>query len=250
MIENRHQKIPITIQTVIINFILIASALFLIGFLSYDNFEKRYVKLRNSAYKTLATEIKGAIEDGLALGLSCEELQTTPAILSNAREGAEDIHSMAVLNRSGVAIFELNGDSSISDTISIKLQLETLDSSICFSDNNNNTVLVTPLFNSFKVVEGYLILEYSTLDIEMIKTLKKRTSLLLVALLAIVLIPLIIIVRHLVAPVLVGIEMMEKEFLSEEDLDDEERNEILYTAKKTMERALNELSTDEGGQNE
>ncbi len=249
MVKKQSGKPKIGIQTVVITFLLIATSLFLIGFLSYDNFEKRYLNLRSSAFETLANEIKGAIENGLALGLSCEELRTASSILTNAKDGAEEIHTIALLNRDGKTIVHVNSDENAGENSEYSITIDVEDGKRYYSDDSNNTVLITPLFNSFNVVEGYLTIEYSTLDINAIESLKKKTVFLILILLSIVLFPLVFIIRKLVAPVLHGIEMMENEFLSDKQIEGE-RNEIIYSAKQVMNQALNDFPTVERGSDE
>ncbi len=249
MEKQQSGKPTIGIQTTVITFLLITVALFLIGFLSYDNFEKRYVSLRSSAFETLIHEVQGSIENGLALGLSCEELLTVSEILAEAKRSSEDIQTITLFDKNGVEQHQVSDGNSILDSLTDSLRSELVNGSISFCDDNNCSVSITPLFNSFHVIEGYLTLEYATLDSSAINDLKKKSVILILILLSLALIPLILIIRHLVSPVLTGIEMMELEFLSE-NKNDGERNEIIQSAKNVMEQALEELENGKGGKDE
>ncbi len=239
MKQNQSSKPPIGIQIIVITFVLIATALSLIGFLSYDNFKKRYIALRRSAYGTLAHEVKEAIENDLALGFSCKELQTASAVLANAKEDAEDIHTLSLFDKKGVLLQRVSNGNTIIDSISETLRAEVQDSGISYRDGNNS-VSIAPLFNRFSVIEGFLVIEYSTLDSESIGILKKRSLMLILILLLIALVPLVLIIRHLVFPVLKGIEMMEAEFLAENEIEGA-RNETVHSAKQVMTQALSDF---------
>ncbi len=250
MEQEKSGKPTIAIQTIVITFFLIAIALTLIGFLSYDNFEKRYISLRKSAYETLAQEVKGAIENGLALGLSCEELRSAPTILANAKEDAEDIHRISLFGRNGKTLHQIGGDETMLDSLSEKLRANASETSTSISDTHNNSVIIMPLLNSFELIEGYIGIEYSTLDLLAIKKLKSRSLVLIGILLALVLIPLIGVVRYLVSPVLRGIDMMEAEFLEKNERPQSERNEIIHSAKQVMREALETYDGESGGSDE
>ncbi len=172
--------------------------LILLGVLTYFNFEKRCRELRSSAYCALARDIATSIEKGLSLGLRCNELRTVPEILQRSKGDDADIIVISVLNADGDLLFST--DSAVASAIPQPgdIHTETQGSPEVHTISRNKAAMYLPLFNSFNVREGILMLAYNALDAEDICRVKHS----LMVNIAVIFLVITLVVSLLIHPVL------------------------------------------------
>lgn len=134
--------------------LIIASAIGLISFLNFYNFEKSYRELNVARVSVVARDLRQAIEVGLNIGLAPRDNLQLAREIAAAKERTDGLRFAAVIDESGRRLVEAGMAATDQDWH------QRLDGDAWFGEDADSYQIGLPYRNSFGLISGAIILGY------------------------------------------------------------------------------------------